>query len=131
MTVTTDATLGGSSNPIDRLVDGGNSGPWWNAGQSGRHVTFQFPDARLITEAKWFQDVAASHGTWEWQVSDNGSSWSAISAGFTLDGSVSGTMMGDLSGNATPYALYRMQQMSGATSSAPFLREVEFKIRSG
>lgn len=98
------------------------------AGQSGRHITFQFPDARVINEARWFQDVSGGHGIWEWQASNNGSSWVTISTGFTLDGVPTGTNIGDLSTNVAPYIYYRMQQTAGVTNATPWTREIEFRI---
>lgn len=128
ISVTTNAVLAGGSDAIDRLVDGGVSLCWWNAGQSDRHVTFQFPEPCVITEAKWFQNQAASHGAWEWQTSTDGFVWNTISDEFVLDATNIGAEMGDLANNAASSAFYRMQQVSGLTNSAPYLREIEFKI---
>lgn len=138
ITVTTDATL--TDGTIDRLVDGGFGSSTatacaWTSGQSGRHVTFQFAESKIITEARWFQSLTVGgvgHGQWKWQGSNDGSSFSDLTANFTLDGNNgAGFVVGDLSGNITAYEYYRLQQLSGTTSNAPWLREVTFKLRRG
>lgn len=129
--VTTNAALGGA-RPIQNLVDGeflNGLSPWWQSGQSGRHITFRFAEHKVITEVIWYQNATTPHGTWKWQGSLDGVAWSDISAGFTLDGGASGAIIGDLSANATPYPGYRMLQTAGETSDNPFLLEIEFKIR--
>jgi hypothetical protein len=128
ITQTTDAAWTGFA--FSDLINGnaGSNAFQFVAGQSGRHITFQFPNARIINEARWFQDVSGSHGTWEWQASNDGSSWSTISAGFTLDGVATGSNIGDLSANLASYVYYRMQQIAGVTSAVPWPREIEFKI---
>src|SRR6188768_390954 len=76
-TPTTTATLGGGS--ISALVEGTQANSlWFNAGQSGREVKFDFGQSRLITEATWYQDSAAAHGTWQWQGSPDNSTWTSI-----------------------------------------------------
>lgn len=137
ITVTTDASL--VDGTINNLVDGGFNNDSTDAiqvtnGQSGRHVTFQFSEAKVITAAKWFQNAAQSNGTWKWQGSNNGSSFTDISSTFTLDdatGGVGGTVIGDLSANVTAYSYYRMLQTAGTTSNAQRWREIEFKIMKG
>lgn len=138
ITVTTDAALGGSSGVPGKLVDGSfndsSAGSiWFTAGQSGKHVTFDFTPSgsrRLIQEAKYYQSLSASHGNWKWQGSDDGSSWTDLSAAFDWNGAVLGTVIGDLSANVVGYYYYRLTQTSGTTSSAPWMREMEFKIDS-
>jgi hypothetical protein len=103
----------------------------FNSSRDRADGTFQFPDARIINEARWFQDISGSHGTWEWQASNNDALWTPISPGFTLDGVPAGTNMGDLSANIAPYIYYRMQQTAGVTSATPWIREIEFRIHRG
>jgi len=139
ITCTTDATL--VDGTINNLVDGGfnnnsSDGIQVTNGQSGKHVTFQFPNAKVVTAAKWFQAASQSNGTWKWQGSNNGSSWTDLNGGatFTLNDTtagVSGTELGDLSGNATAYLYYRLQQTAGTTSNAARWTEIEFKLMRG
>lgn len=137
ITVTTTATLAGGSPPISGLVDGINSNtgaPFWTAGQTLRTITFDFGPTlfkQVIDEAKWYQNGTSAHGTWRWEASDDGSSWTPISANFTLDGGSTGAVIGDLSANTTGYRYYRLAQQSGTTSATPWLREIEFKIEQG
>jgi hypothetical protein len=131
ITVTTTATLGTGS--IGNIIDGTQSNNlWWTNGQTGREVKFDFGagNTRLITEAKWYQDATSSHGTWQWQGSNDNTSWDNIGATFTLGGIATQTQT-TLSGNTTRYRYYRLLQSSGATSSSPFLREIEFLIDDG
>lgn len=129
ITVTSTAALG--SGPITALVDGSQANQlWWATNQSGLEVRFDFSTPRLITEATWYQDVPGTQGAWQWQGSPDGSSWTNIGTTFTL-GSTPTQVITTLSANVTSYRYYRILQTSGLTSSAPFLREVEFSIDAG
>lgn len=130
ITCTTSMTLGGGS--ISNLVDDNFSNQiTLPNGASSQTITFQFSEAKVITEAKWFQQATQSMGTWKWQGSNDGMSYGDISSTFTLDGNTSGSVIGDLSANATAYLYYRLQQTAGTTSNATTVREVQFKIRKG
>lgn len=122
---TTTATITG---PIATLIDGtqGNA-LFFAGGQSSREVKFDFGRARLITEAKWYQDNSTTHGAWQWQGSPDNSAWTSIGTTFTL-GSPATQTITTLSGNSTSYRYYRMLQTIGTTSSSPWLREIEFNI---
>ena len=132
VTVSTDAPLNGG--PISGLVDGdylgtSSSKPWFAADSSGnRQITFQFPAAVRITEARFFMNSPSAQGTWKWQASNNGSSWSDLSTTWTLTGDFDGEVIGDLTANASAYTYYRMQQTAGSLTTAPFLRQVDFKV---
>jgi hypothetical protein len=103
---------------------------WWINAQSGRELRFGFSDfTRRITEAKWYQDTAATHGDWKWQGSNDGSTWTDIGTSFTLGGTLQ--TITTLSGNASYWHYYRLLQVSGVTSSGPWLREIEFNIDDG
>lgn len=134
ITVTTDATLGSGPGTASNLVDGAkanntNDSAWWDSGQSGRRLTFYFNgNSKIIDEAKWYQNGPAAHGTWKWQVSDDGSSWVDKSASFTLNAGGAGDVIGDLSANTTGYKYYSILQLTGVTDSGPWLYEIEFKI---
>lgn len=105
--------------------------PWWHSGQSGRHLTFQFAEPKIITEARWFQNVFTPHGTWKWQGSADGGTWSDLSTDFVLAAGPCGAAIGDLSANVDSYRHYRLVQIGGAASDNPFLREIEFRSRKG
>ena len=124
ITVTTTASVNGV---ITALVNGTQANEcWFAAGQSGHEVRFVFPVPRNITEAKWYQDDASTHGGWKWQGSNDGSVWTDIGGMFTLGGTLQ--TMTSLSANTDFWRYYRLLQMSGVTSSNPYLREIEFNI---
>jgi hypothetical protein len=133
ITVTTDATVTLAS--IQTLVDGDYLGGVAKAkfaadATGNRQITFQFSAAVRITEATFLMNSASSQGTWKWQGSNNGSSWTDLNGGatFTLTGTSSGTVLGDLSTNQVAYSYYRMQQTAGSLTTTPTLRQIHFKI---
>lgn len=136
LTVTTTAALGGGT--IQTLVegtgfyggtDGGSFASFFTAGQSGKEIKFDFGASYspVITEFTWFQDGVNSHGTWDFEGSTNGSSWTSLATGLTLGGATRTTYTG-MSGNTTPYRYYRLIQTAGVTSSSPWNREIWFKL---
>jgi hypothetical protein len=100
---------------------------WFGGGQTDKEIVFDFFSPRIITEAKWYQDIGSTHGTWKWQGSNDKSSWTDIGSPFTLGGVATQTQT-ELSGNTTAYIYYRLLQTAGVTSSGPYIREIEFKI---
>jgi hypothetical protein len=116
---------------ISALLDGiTGSGTLWfssNFAAAGCVMEFDFRYPAIIDEAKWYQSTSATHGTWKWQGSNNGSSWTDIGSSFTLGGASPQTQT-QLNGNTTAYRYYRLLGVSGNVSSAPYLREIEFKI---
>jgi phage gp46-like protein len=131
VSVTTTAGVGAGS--ITNLVDGSQANTlWWSPGQSGREIVFSFGGTgftRCINEAKWYQDLAATHGDWKWQGSNDLVVWTDIGATFTLGGTLQ--TITTLSGNTNFWRYYRLLQMSGVTSNTPWLREIEFSIDDG
>ena len=81
-----------------------------------------------ITEARFFMNSPNAEGTWKWQGSNSGTSWTDISATRTLTGDFDGEPIGDLSANANAYSFYRMQQTAGSLDSASALRQIDFKV---
>lgn len=124
----TGSGAGYTGNPYS-LIDGAAGTDIFFAGTAASAVqfTFDFYDAYVITEAKWLQSTAASHGTWKWQGSNDGSGWTDIGPSFTLGGATAQTIA-ELGGNTTAYRYYRLAGVSGNTSSGPYLHECEFKI---
>lgn len=121
----TVAPFGSGSNAL--LIDGAyNNGYFWNNFQS-LNLTFDFGSAKVIDEAKWYQDGGGSHGDVKWQGSNDNSAWTDVGASFTLGGVATQTQTA-LNGNTTAYRYWRMVQVSGSTSNGPYLREIEFKI---
>lgn len=129
ITVTTTATVGGGS--VSDLVNGNTTENtfFWNGAQSTRSVTYQFSSAVIINGARWYQSTATAHGTWKWQGSNDGSSWTDLGGFAQTLSRVDGSQdeFTNFGGNTTGYLYYRMLQTSGSTSSSPFLQEIEFR----
>lgn len=98
---------------------------------AGLFIQFDFaPGARkVITEATWKQSGTQGHGTWKWQGSNDAAAWSDVGTSFTLGGAVSQVQTA-LSGNDKGFRYYRLLGISGTTSAAPFIQEIDFKIGS-
>ncbi len=114
---------------------------------SGKWILFQFPTAVLIDEFRWFQTTSSTHGTWQFQGSNDGSSFTNIGSTFTLGGEFNPTerlypdsnatsqfisyqnMQGP-NGNIVGYLFYRLLGVSGNASSSPNIYEVAFRVAS-
>lgn len=70
--------------------------------------------ATIVTECTMFQNTVNAQGTWQWQGSNDGSTWVNIGGTFTLGGATS-QIQTSLNGNATPYSFYQLIGISGAT----------------
>lgn len=136
ITVTTNATLGGSSGTIDKLVNGNtttdnnSNSVWFNggAGDSGKFIKFDFGSSVVIKQSRWYQDVATNFtAAGQWAGSNDDSSYTNIGGTTKLGGKAAGSQ-GDttLIANTTAYRYYRFTL--GTTSSSPWVREVEFYI---
>ncbi len=93
---------------------------------SGHWLQFDFVTPTYITEATFYEHIPSVHGTWKWQGSSNGTDWVDIGSGFTL-GAIAIQVQTQLSGNDTYYRYYRLLGVSGTTSTAPWIQEIEFK----
>ncbi|MBI1308659.1 MAG: hypothetical protein GC129_02215 [Proteobacteria bacterium] len=115
-------------NDPNKLLDGSNSNDTFfpTASATGHYLRFQFTAATVVTEAQWVQSGAFTHGTWQWQGSNDGSTWTNIGATFTLGGSTTQTIT-TLNGNTTAYIYYQMVGTGGSTSGSPYLYETNFK----
>jgi hypothetical protein len=124
ITVTASGFVGTPST----LVNGVTTPPegWFTAGMTAP-VQFDFATAKVIDEAKFYQDLSTTHGTWKWQGSPDASSWTDIGGSFTLGGTSTQTIT-TLAGNTTGYRYYRIANVSGTASSASYALEFEFKI---
>lgn len=119
----------GSISPlVEGTPAGGLSQIWWyDQATSGLYMQFDFGSGKVIDEAKWYQGGAYSHGIWQFEGSNDASSWTAIGGTFDLGDTATDTIT-TLSGNTTSYRYYRLYGISGSTSSSPWLYEIEFKI---
>jgi len=128
-------TTGGFAGTVNNLIDGTQIDNVWFSGAATDYL-FQFDfdgvaggsGAKVvIDEAKWYQSTANSHGDFQWEASNDASSWVAIGSSFNLGGTLTQTMT-SLSGNTTAYRYYRMRGVAGFVSASPYLREIEFKV---
>lgn len=132
----TASLLGGGV--ASNLVDGGTANNLtdsvsFNAvAVAGLTIRFDFGAgaSKIITEARWKQSGAQSHGTWRWQASNDASSWTDIGTNFTLGGATT-QLQAQLAANTTGYRYYQLLGISGTASAAPYVQEVEFKIING
>lgn len=92
-------------------------------------VTFDFGAGHTptITESKWYQQDATAQGTWQWQGSNDNSTWTNLGSTFALTSSAT-TISTTMSANTGSYRYYRMLGISGTTSFAPWVYQMEFKI---
>lgn len=132
ITITENITYGTGDGP--KLINGVISATncyWVSVGSNSTlNLQFDFGSGKVIDEAKWYQSHAVSHGTWQWEGSNDASSWTAIGSTFDLGGSAGTETLTTLSGNTTSYRYYRLHGISGNVSSGPWLYEIEFKISS-
>ena len=129
VTITTTLTGGGT---LDKLEDGITTylgaNPWFNT-QTGGSVTWDFGAgaSKVITEAKFYQSTTDSHGTWQWQGSNNGTDYTNIGATFTRGTAASSTET-TMAANTTGYRYYRSLHTAGYTLASAYWNEFEFKI---
>lgn len=110
---------------INGLIDNGN---WMSNGVAdGQWIRFDFGSAKVINEAKWYQNTSNTQGTWKFQGSADASTWSDVGSSFTLGGSTVQTITA-INGNASSYRYYQLIKVSGSTSAVPYSQEIEFKI---
>jgi len=124
--------VGGTGNLINGLLYPPETYNWAQQGvfsNSGEWCCFDFGvgESKIIDECKWYQSDDASHGTWKWQGSDNGSEWTDIGSSFTL-GTPAIQTQTSLGGNVTGYRYYRLLGISGNVNNGTYVSEAEFKI---
>ena len=98
---------------------------------SGKYLRFEFAaPAKLITEATFWHHYSGSSaglGTWQWQGSNDGSTWTNIGNTFALTAPAAGQVLTELSGNTNYYTWYQMLGISGTISDYPYNKEIQFK----
>ena len=141
ITATTDVTFGngnisnmhnGTKTSFSNYFSGGSQAI------TSKYMRWQFNEARVVTEARWWNDEGddGAFGTWKWQGSNDGSNWTDIGADFELNnlqlvGSApSYQELTTLSGNTTAYTYYQMLGVSGTVSFHSNHLEIEFKCNA-
>lgn len=114
-----------------RSIDSGDG--WQQAGtpaNSGNYFRFDFGTPRVITEAKSPQNTyttTTGNGVFQWQGSNDASSWTNIGGNFTWNPASTVTPMTELNGNSTAYRYYQILGVSGNLPNN-LIWEFEFKI---
>lgn len=140
ITVSSNITSTSGGNTVQAWVDGSlaNNKMFFTGGalNGTQYVTFDFLSGNtvLITEASFYQQTSQAQGTWKWRGGPDGSSWTDVSATFSLGGSSTSFSPGTiqtitaLSGNTSRYRFYQMLGMSGSCSNGPWVYQMTFKI---
>lgn len=123
-----NAPLASTAN-LSYLINGSVDNANWlaNGVADGQWLRFDFGTSKVIDEIKWYQSTSAAQGTWKFQGSSDGSTWSDVGSSFALGGATTQTVTA-ISGNTSSYRYYRIIKVSGSTSAAPYSQEIEFKI---
>lgn len=139
ITVTTSTDLFNNVGVDYRFVDGSFffDNYFDTVADASEHwIRFDFGVPVFITEARWYQlSTSGDNGTWQWQGSNDGSTWASIGSAFVLDTAlnVTGTPydyqpLTTLASNVFLWRYYRMKGVSGSWSPSSYVFEVEFKI---
>lgn len=134
ITVSTTFTLNGGSVP-SQYVNGKNGtvfdNLYFNADPtpSGKYMRFDFGSQKIVTEARWFQDITTSHANIKWQGSNDQSSWTDIGSTFRLGGATQ-QLHTQLNGNTNAYRYYQFIATDNTygMSNSPYTYEIDFKL---
>ena len=133
--VTSHSIVGSLLNPSGleyKLVDGDFSNTDKPSFQSRdlsdgvEWINFNLGSQSTCTEITLYLSGSQDEGTWKWQGSNDGSSYTDIGGSFAWTGAAT-FVVTTLSGNTTAYQHYRMIGVSGNSNGNPFFRQVEFK----
>lgn len=115
---------------VDDLVNGNTSSNltfFTGSAVSGETITFgPFPREVLITGIKYYQQLSSAQGTWQCQISDDGSSWTSVGSSFALGGTTTQTIT-EMAANTTGCLYLRLLGVSGSTSALPYVYQFEFE----
>lgn len=133
-TATATVTWSGASSggTVSNFIDGGfannstDSFGFTTAANSGKilEVDLGSGNAARVTGFTWWQQTTNNHGTFDFEGSNDNSSWTPLLAGLTLGGATRTRY--DVT-NTTAYRYYRLIGTGGNTSGTPWLWEWEFE----
>jgi hypothetical protein len=125
--ISTTATV--TNGGLNDLIDGtlGNVFAWAGA-ETTRQFVFDFGvgASKVIDEFTWSQHTVAAQGTWCFEGSNDGSSYTTFPETFVLGSSATQQVVPIT--NSTGYRYYRLRQTTGTTSGTAYIREITFKI---
>lgn len=131
ITVTSTLSVTGS---LSHAINGNlTETDWFFNGEtvSGKTLTFDFGAgaSKIIDTFRYKEQFTVSQGIWQWQGSNDGSSYTLLGNTFDLLGNISGFVeITEPAGNTTGYRYYQLIGSSGSTNSGPWQFEFEFKI---
>jgi hypothetical protein len=126
----TGGLMGGTASGLVNGVFSSSDGLYFaNTGVSGKYIRFDFGAGaqKVINEIKYYQQTATTQGVWQFQGSNDASSWTNIGSTFTLGSAATDTITA-MSANTTTYRYYQLLGVSGSGNSSPWAYEWEFKI---
>ena len=122
------------NNWIDGTTSANEASSWvfQSSGGNMNGSSFVFDlgsgNSKVYVGAKLILDAPGSCGTWRWQGSNNGSSFTTLSSNFTWGGS---TLIEELWSNDTAYRYIKLEGQVGATANASaYQKEVQFKVKT-
>ena len=132
----TQTNININTGSLSNLVDDGfgiNANDYftWNSYGNSTSDSIVFDlcsgNSKIYTGAKWYLELSNSHGNWVWQGSNDGSSYTDLSAGFDLGGS---TTVEQTWSNTTAYRYIRLRGVSGSRIDYSGHKEAQFKVIS-
>lgn len=91
-------------------------------------IQFQFESAVIVNEMKLYSNTDSNNGTWQFQGSNNGSSWTNVGSAFAWNVVGTSLTVTSMSANTTRYSYYRLLGVSGNSNGSNYQTEAEFKI---
>jgi len=138
--ITASSTVTITGGTANSLIDGTKTGAgpaFFANSQTSGALTWDFGsgNAQFIDEIKIYlnSSTAGTNGTWAWEASNDNSSWTTIVSNFALTFTSGGdqSLTVPVSGATQTYRYWRMRLNGGtATTSAPYVDEIEFKLSS-
>ena len=124
-TTTTGTVAGG----VDKFFNGLTTNEAYLSTFSiGHRITIDHGSgvSKVIDELRWRQSAIGAQGTWKLQGSNNGTDWTDVGSSFTPGTSADQTI--SVSGNTNGYRYHSLTLVSGASTSSPYVTEIDFKI---
>ena len=84
-------------------------------------------NSKIYTGAKIYQNIVTNNGTWKFEGSNDGSTYTTLSSNFSW-GTVATTEV--TWSNDTAYRYIRIVGVSGTTSDQPYQQEIEFQTKT-
>lgn len=81
----------------------------------------------LVQELRWIQHTAANQGTWQFEISDDLSTWTPVGSTFSICQSSGTDILNAMAANTTPCRAWRLRGISGNVTNLPYLYELEVK----